>query len=172
MIHAKGLSRGYTLIEILIVLFIISIVASVALLSISRNDNRQLESFANDLTQILSLAEEQAMLQPAVIGLALNEDSYQFASFDAVAKEKKTAWIPLQDTILGKHGIPRGIQIDVEVDGNRLSIENAVKNIPQIIISTNGDITPFTIYVSKSGEKPRYMIRGDADGNVTNKLLS
>ena len=57
--------NGFTLIELLVVIFIISIVTSVALLSISRNENKQLEAFTNELVQTVTLAEEQAMLQPS-----------------------------------------------------------------------------------------------------------
>lgn len=164
--------NGYTLIEILIVLFIISIVTSMAFLTIGSNENRQLESFANELTQILTLAEEQAMLQPSVLGLSLNEHSFQFASYDSVTDEKTKVWTPLQDKLLGRQRIPRGVALSVEVGEKRTgSVQESEKNNPQIIISTNGDITPFTIYVGKPGEKPRYAIRGDADGSVTNKLL-
>ena len=42
---------------------------------------------------------------------------------------------------------------------------------PQIVISTNGDVTPFTIYVGRKGKKPLYAISGDADGNVTSREL-
>lgn len=173
--------RGYTLIEILIVLFIISIVTSVALLSISRNENKQLESFANELTQKVTLAEEQAMLQPHVLGLSLRGNSYQFASYEAEAGEEKNVWTPQEDAILGKHKIPSDIEISVQMGGVRTAaledevedeVDEAEKMNPQIVISTNGDITPFIIYVGKKGEKPRYAITGDADGSVTNKLLS
>lgn len=165
-------ARGYTLIEILVVLFIISIVTSVALLTISRNQNKQLEIFANELAQSMSLAEEQAMLQSTVLGLRLDDHSFHFASMQqTVEGEKKTAWTPLQDTILGQHHIPGDIQLAVQVGGQKLSSENT-KVIPQVIISTNGEVTPFTIYVGKKGEKPRYIVTGDADGNITNKALS
>lgn len=169
----RGLGRnvkGFTLIEILVVLFIISIVSSAALLSIGRNENRHIETFANELAQAMTLAEEQAMLQPTVLGLSLKEHSFQFSSFQLTAEAKKNVWTPLQDALLGQHTIPNDIQVDVEVSGNRAAAED--KTTPQIIISTNGDLTPFTIYIGKKGEKPRYAIRGDADGNVTNKLLS
>lgn len=165
---------GFTLIEILIVLFIISIVTSMAFLSISRNENRQLESFANELTQMLTLAEEQAMLEPSVLGLSINEHSLQFASFETLAEEKKKVWIPLKDKLLGQHRIPKGVELAVQVGEKRAEGEadKVDPTHPQIIISTNGDITPFTIYVGKPGEKPRYVIKGHADGSVTNTLLS
>lgn len=167
-------TQGFTLIEILVVLFIISIVTSVALLSISRNQNKQLETFTNHLTQIVSLAEEQAMLQPIVLGLSLKDQAFQFSTLkNDVTADKKNKWTAFQDTILGKQAIPDDIQVGVEV-GNQTasSTDEADKTNPQIIISTNGDITPFTIYIGKRGEKPRYMITGDADGNVSNKVLS
>ena len=92
----KRSKAGYTLIEILIVVLIISIVTSVAMLSIGRNENKQMESFAQELMQMLSLAEEQAMLQPTVLGLMLSEQSLQFASFKPAFDSDKSSWIPLQ----------------------------------------------------------------------------
>lgn len=163
-------TNGYTLIEILVVIFIISIVTSVALLSIRQNENKQMETFANELTQAMQLAEEQAMLQPMVMGLSLNDNSFQFSSY--LKDEKNTNWIPLDDSALGKHRIPRNIQLGVEVASQKNDADKEKKNIPQIIISTNGDITPFVIYVGKKGQKPRYAIKGDADGSITNKALT
>ncbi|VVC75072.1 Type II secretion system protein H [Aquicella siphonis] len=170
---------GFTLIEILVVIFIISIVTSVALLTVSRNENRQIESFTHELVQLVTLAEEQAMLQPVVLGLALDEQSYQFSTFQPGEGEKKPSWTLFQDKMLGPHRIPEGIQLGVEISGQRQAAERDDNQdeegkpaAPQVIISTNGDITPFTIYVGKRGKKPRYVITGDADGRVTSKLLS
>lgn len=174
MKKTKMRSQGYTLIEILIVLFIVSIVTSIAFITIGGNENRRLESFANELTQILTLAEEQAMLQPSVLGLSFNEQALQFASYE-IQEEKKKGWVPLTDKLLGHHRIPKGVELAIHVGDKRTSSMDAKKdaeNNPQIIISTNGDVTPFTIYVGKSGEKPRYIIKGHADGSVTHKLLS
>lgn len=163
--------RGYTLIEILIVLFIISIVTSVALLSIGRNENKRVATFANELMQTLTLAEEQAILQPIVLGLSLQRQSLQFKTFEAVNDKKKT-WVALNDAILTKLRIPTDIQVDIEINGQHISSSESDNKTPQIIISTNGDVTPFTIYVGKKGEHPRYAVIGEADGNIINKALS
>jgi general secretion pathway protein H len=163
--------KGFTLIEVLVVIFIISIVTGVALLSFNRNENRQLESFANELAQIMTLAEEQAMLQPAVLGLAFNEHSFHFSVYQESTDGQKQAWTSLPDKWSGNHVIPNNIQLRVHVDGKTDSSEEEISS-PQIIISTNGDVTPFTIYVGKKGQEPRYAIRGDADGNITSQSLS
>ncbi|GEM_PF-1002776 len=174
-------ARGFTLIELLVVIFIISIVTSVALLSVGRNENKRLESFTNELVQMVTLAEEQAMLQPVVLGLSLGENSYQFSSYHAVVDKNVNPWMPFKDRVLGAHNIPNDIQVSVVMNGKLSSDsddnnddpkEKAKNNIPQIVISTNGDVTPFTIYIGKRGQKPRYVINGDADGNVTSRLLS
>lgn len=170
MKHAK--QQGFTLIEILVVLFIISIVTSVALLSISRNENKQMETFANQLTQSLTLAEEQAMLQPSVLGFELNETRLEFDSLEINQETKKSIWVPLTDTILSRQNIPDNIAVSIDINGNTQPQEETDKHNPQIIISTNGDITPFSIYVGKKGERPRFVIRGEADGTITSKTLS
>lgn len=160
-------STGYTLIEVLVVLFIISIVTSVALLTISRNENRQMEVVANELAQTLTLAEEQAMLQTMVLGLLVSEHAFQFEAYQASSDGKQARWVPHDDTMLARHELAEDIHLDVLVEGKHLSSSA----VPQVIISTNGDITPFTIYVGKKGEKPRYIVKGDTDGSVSTKLI-
>lgn len=160
-------NTGYTLIEILIVVFIISIVTSVALLSIGQNENKRLAAFANTLAQTIQLAEEQAMLQPAVIGLSFKNQSLQFSMYQADSGN----WLPSEDVILNTRPIPTDIHVAVEVGGQRLSTENELAQ-PQIIISTNGDVTPFTLYVGKKGQHSRYKVRGEADGTVSNAALN
>lgn len=154
---------GFTLIEILVVMVIISIVTSVALFTVSRNENKQLESFANELVQIVGLAEEQAMLQPSVFGLSVNKHSFSFASYQPKSENE---WRPLEDKIFGKHSIPHNIHVELKMH------DQAEGASPRIVFSTNGDITPFTIYVGKKGQQPRYAVRGDADGKVTSQLLT
>lgn len=161
--------QGFTLVELLIVIFIMSIVTSVALLTVSRNKDKQLESFVNEFKQTVTLAEEQAMLQPMIIGLSFKQASYQFASYQSAVEGKKASWLPMQDSLLGQYTIPDGIELVVA--GNELQ-QSAKNRGPQVVISTNGDLTPFKLYVGHEGSKPRYIIQGDADGTVTSQLLS
>lgn len=161
---------GFTLIEILIVIFIISIVTSVALLTIGHNENKKMETFAKELTQVVSLAEEQAMLQPNILGIAFNDGSLQFLKY---AKERdQEVWVPVDDDNINKINIPKGINIKVKVQNKRIPESSESKGLPQIVFSTNGDITPFTIEVGKKGEKPRHLIIGEADGHLIEKNIS
>lgn len=167
MIHR---AKGYTLIEILIVIFIISIVSTVALLTIGHNQNRRLETLATQITQLLTLAEEQAMLQPAVMGLSIGESSFQFLSYQPDADGQQMHWAALQDKALQAHAIPDGIALSLQL-ADQSTAEDDKTQSPQIIISTNGDITPFTLYIGKQGYAPRYVVKGEADGTVTSHEL-
>lgn len=173
----KKTRAGYTLIEILIVIVIISIVSTVALLSLGRNKNRRIETLANQLTQMLTLAEEQALLQPAVLGLLINERSFVFLTYQASLNSKNMIWVPSDERSLQRHVIPDGIEIrvissntedDSQLEAPATSAGDNPILKPQVVISPNGDLTPFTISIGKEGEPPRYIIRGEADGSITN----
>jgi prepilin-type N-terminal cleavage/methylation domain-containing protein len=160
---------GYTLFEILIVLFIISILTSVALITIGHNQNKRMEYFVAEFTQLVTLAEEQAMLQPATLGLTIDDAVMEFQRYQAPLAKEPRQWITLNDTVLGRHPIPEGIVVYFkDSDAAQSSSERS----PRIVISMNGDITPFTLYVGKRGEKPQYKITGDADGSISQQWLS
>lgn len=162
--------QGYTLIEILIVLFIVSIVTTVGLLSIRHNDQQQLEVFANELTQVLSLAGEKALLEPRVLGLSINDGVMQFASLQE--KDSKQVWQPLIEPSFSQINVPSHLELKLEPGKETANTQKTTNLNPQIIISTNGDITPFTIYLGKKGESPSYVITSDANGLVTSKQIS
>lgn len=174
--------KGYTLIEILIVIVIISIVSTVALLSIGHNKNRRIESLAKQLTQMLSLAEEQAMLQPVVLGVSINERTITFLSYQPTDNNKNMHWVPVDDKTLKQRSIPDGIQVDVSSStsstviasersergnpGDGSTSEESTMQ-PQIVISPNGDVTPFTISIGQEGSAPLYVVKGEADGTIS-----
>ncbi len=160
---------GYTLIEILVVLLIISIVSSVALLSIHRNENKEIEIFANNIAQTIQLASEQAMLQPMILGLALDNRGFYFSRLQ-INPQGEEDWLLMKDSILSRQSVPSNIEVRMDIAGSRWFAAKDEKN-PPIIISTNGDFTPFTIYIGKKGEKPKYAISGKANGQITNKIL-
>lgn len=160
-------ARGFTLIEVLVVMLIVSIVTTVALLSVGRNQTKQMQGVINAFTQSLSLAEEQAMLAPTKIGLSVNNEGWQYW----VYQEKPIAqWQPDTTDGLGSYSLPDQLTITLQV----LSQAN-VKDIngePQIIITSNGDITPFVLRVGERGKKPKFQVQGRVDGFIQDEVLS
>lgn len=147
--------RGFTLIEILIVMVIISIVSGVAMLAMTSNQNKSLEYFAQQLTQLIRLCEEQAMLQPTTLSLVFTSSTFQ------VYQYQKT-WRPLPDKVFGQHPFPSNITLSLRMQNKPVPLDGK----PHIIISSNGDVSPFIIFVGKKNSTPRYKIIGHANGSI------
>lgn len=163
---SKG--AGFTLIEILIVMVIISIVSGIALLTISKNPHKQIENVAHQLTQLILLAEEEAMLRPATIGLALSPTHYQFLRYKSSTQPDESAWQPLESNHFKRHTLPANLYFSLIVQHQAASLS---QKAPPIIISESGDITPFTIFIRLNDEAPYYRIIGKANGEIKSEIM-
>src|SRR5688500_5366349 len=95
--------KGFTLLEILVVLVIISVVATMGMLTIGYNDHKKIEAFAKDLTETITLAEEQALLQPTNLNLVFTKKTFGFYQS---LKGKDTSDLKIvSDQELGLHPI-------------------------------------------------------------------
>jgi general secretion pathway protein H len=156
-------ANGFTLIELLIVIVIISIISSVALLTITHNQNKNIENFAHELIQIMTLAEHEAMLRPATLGLGLTKKTYQFYIYNSSSK-----WELFLDKNLGNHTIPNNIQVVLKINDKIVAL-NAK---PAIVISSSSDMTPFTILLGEPGKHPIYQVIGEANGNLKSEPVN
>lgn len=156
--YNKSRHKGFTLIEILIVIAIISIVASVATLTIHFNQSKQMEGIAQNLKNLITLAEEEAILRPAILGLAFSENHFQVYKY----QENTKTWQSLPNKVFQKHNIPDKTHITLKIHNKEIP----ANGIPQLIISSNGDIPAFTISIAKNGESPSYEVIGEESGNV------
>jgi general secretion pathway protein H len=153
---------GFTLIELLIVIVIISIVSSVALLTISHNQNKNIENFSHEFVHLMTLAEHEAMLRPATLGLAFTDSSYQFYIYKPGMK-----WQPLTDKNLNLHRIPNKTHITLKMNNKIIALNGK----PIIIISESGDITPFEILLGEPEKYPTYEITGQANGIIKSEAI-
>lgn len=87
--HRLHRARGFTLIEVLVVLVVVGIVLAMATLSISANTQRRLNADVERLALLMSLAREEALLRNRVLALEMNTQSYRFL----VRNQGK--WVPL-----------------------------------------------------------------------------
>jgi general secretion pathway protein H len=148
--------RGFTLIELLIVIVIISIVSSVALVTLSYNQKKNVESFAREIEEVMTLAEHEALLRPMTVGVGFTENAFQFYQYDGYT------WQLLQDKNLKKYIVPNKIRMALKVYG-RPAKENGE---PVIIISESNDVTPFVLTLGEQGQSPCYEVIGEANGTL------
>ncbi len=160
--------RGFTLIEILIVMLIISIIAGVATLTIRPNPRKEFEAVANRFNRVILLAEQEAMLRPATLGLGMTAQHYQFFIFIRDRKKHRSFWQPITQSILAQQNFPNNTQISLSVAHKAAPTDGS----PQIIINQSGDITPFNILMGKQNEIPLFQITGKANGEVTHAVFT
>lgn len=83
--------RGFTLVELLVAMIIIAVILSMVVVSGSPSPMRALESDAERLSQLFSLAREEAQIRGAPIRFVAGRDEYGFV----ILKDRQ--WRPIED---------------------------------------------------------------------------
>ncbi|OGT45513.1 MAG: type II secretion system protein GspH [Gammaproteobacteria bacterium RIFCSPHIGHO2_12_FULL_41_20] len=166
-------SLGFTLIEILVVLLIISIVTTVAMLSISYSPHQRAKLLANTLADSLILAEEQAILQQTTLGLVITTEAFQFVNESLQSQGGVPDWQPVKAAVFNKHLIPSNIALRLEIAGKTISLPKKSAHItPQIVISSGGEVTPFTLWIGATGHAASYKVVGEANGHIEQSAVT
>ena len=144
------IQTGFTLIEVLVVLFIVSIMTGLVIMQAPRisGHDSQLEE-AQRLLAVLRMAGDEAMMTGQEIGLEVSESDYSFVYYDF----DKDRWLgldapPLQPRALASEFILR-LTLDertIEQDGEDQDEEDQ-EDVPAVIISASGEVTPFHLQV-------------------------
>ena len=88
--QAVSAAKGFTLVELLLVLAIIAITAASAVVYLIPDSlQHELEREAKRLFQVLRLLEDEAVMQSAEYGVEVFDDGYRFLKFDYETAEIK-----------------------------------------------------------------------------------
>jgi general secretion pathway protein H len=165
-------ARGFTLIEILVVVVIIGILTAGLLLSVNLTGrDADLEKESERLTALVNYVREQAELQTREYGLLCQGDTYEFLSFDALRGLWRSAD---EDDALRSRKLPRGLGLKLVVEGREVVLRRPVDvstKQPQVIIFSNGDLTSFEITVERDGGRRSVSIAPDNKGQVVTKPM-
>src|SRR5262245_62173991 len=155
--------RGFTLIEIMIVVVIIGLMAAGLVLSIGiTGKDTELEKESERAFSLIKYAREKAELQTREFGLYCGDRDYQFVTFDP----RKQIWRPVdEDDALRARKLPEGLKLRLIVEGRegvlkapdekkaKKSKEELEKEQrafqPHIILFSNGDLTSFSLTVER-----------------------
>lgn len=174
-IAPPGGGRGFTLLEMLVVVFIIGIIVSLATLSVGgRAADDRLEREARRLDALLQTAAEEAVLFGVDLGLELTPGGYRFLRLDA------DGWTPIGagDSPLRPRELAEGVTLHlVREDGEPRRLtggedEKSGGPRPEILFLSSGEITPFELSMTADGAASRYRYEGELTGELKMKRVA
>ena len=154
-------ARGFTLIEILVVVVILAVLAGALTLAVGGvGGERQLARQAAQAQALIGYACEQAELSGREIGLSLNDRGYRFSRLD------RSGWLPLSTDELRPRLWLVGTLPTLTRDGHRVDIAADFPDKPQLVCFSSGELTPFRLELGLTGLPQRYRLDGQPDGSV------
>jgi general secretion pathway protein H len=158
-------SRGFTLLEVLVVTAIIAVMASFAVLSIgSRALDDRLDNEARRLKELLSLAADEATLQGVDLGFLQTRGGYAFLTL------KDGKWSPAEAGPLREREMTEPFYLTLRIEGRAVAPydpEDKKSELkPQVLLLSSGESMEFELAVRARDYKPHYVLEGDAMGRL------
>jgi general secretion pathway protein H len=166
-------SKGFTLIEILVVLVIMAVVISLAVLSIGTTGrDAQLDEESRRIEGLVDILHERALLEGRDFGLRIEPTGYGFVVYSA----DRDRWLPLSDEHEFRHrDLPKGVTFQLELDSVNVVLKPVEQSLssddpppaPQVAIAASGEGTPFRLTLLRDATQARAAVNGDAFGKTS-----
>ena len=159
--------RGFTLMELLVVMVLIGVVAGLASLSIGDGAERALRSEAERLAATLKLARDELLITgESDRALGLRRDGYSFLEL-VVLDDSTREWRPLQEPQLGPRQLEQGVlELQLDLDGKRTPLPQTRGWEPHILLGNTGEMTPAVITMRVQGKELVRHITVSLEGHV------
>lgn len=133
-----NLSKGFTLIELVMSLFILGLVTSAVIWTLP-DRSTDVDKEARKLAAQLRIAADESILSGEIVGISISDNQYAFHKF------RRGAWIPLKDhSALRSHTLKPGITASVGQDGATLSKSSRQASLDRIASQPNVVFYPAT----------------------------
>ena len=167
---AVKLCRGFTLLELMVVLVLIGIIFSFAVLSIRGDELAEtMERETRRLATLIGMASDEAVMRGEELAIHFSDDSYAFLMLRA------GDWQPDEnDRLLKTYRLPAGLHLRLEVEGESPLLqepenedgEEEARLVPQVYILSSGEMTAFTAIFEANQSRYRYHLSASLLGEL------
>jgi len=166
--------RGFTLLELLVVLVIIGVM--VAMVTLSTNvlgQDSQVEEETRKFWAVLRQAREEAELQSIDLAVFVGSTEYEFLRFD----NRRNEWRQVaDDTLYAPRTLPAGLRFRIWMEGRELVLKPGLpdrskkdenqKWPPQLTVLSSGDVAPFELQLERDNAPALWRMTSQVDGDL------
>ena len=153
---------GFTLFELLVVVFIIGVIVSFATLSVGNPGSDEVEEEINRIQQLIRIAGEEAIFNSKELALEITKENYQF-----VRLVDGNQWQPISDDpILRKRKFPEDTDAEILIDGLKVIMDDPDNPI-RIFILSSGDVRPFVLKLKHHDADDFFTLESDSYNKLT-----
>ncbi len=155
----RKLNNGFTLIEIMVVIVIAAVLMSAVALSFPPVGDKLLKENADRFSALISLAQDEAILQSTELAVEITPDGYSFY------RNNDNAWAAFSDPPFSKRKLPSEISTKMYLDGISIDLKDRENDKPQVVILSSGEMTPFT-YTLQFKDLSEIKLKVNANGEI------
>jgi general secretion pathway protein H len=183
---------GFTLIEMVVVIFIIGIIVSFATLSVRHSEGSTLQEEVRRFQTLLQLASDEAVLQSEELAIEIYRNGYRFLRLEQA--ETAWQWTPVEgDAVLRARCLPENVTLAAEIEGAQAQLEkidcakmqlggedtdgedkpdvarsyiDEDKEPPRIFLLSSGEMTPFNVKLSLPDATQYLRLEGELTGKL------
>ena len=166
-------SKGFTLVEILVVVVIIAVVIAIAMMSLNvTGRDTQIDEESRRNGALVDLLHERALLENRDFGLRIEPTAYEFVVYDP----RRDRWLTFtQEREFRHRDLPKGLTFQLELDSQVVVLKPIDRNLsddtppprPQVAIAASGDGTPFRLTVLREQTQATSAVSGNNLGKIT-----
>ncbi|MEM7002095.1 MAG: type II secretion system minor pseudopilin GspH [Pseudomonadota bacterium] len=135
---------GFTLIEVLVVITLISIIMATIVGSFSGADRtQQMQGYVERMAQRIEMARDRAIQTNHEWGIYVEDETVEFAEFDPVNGE----WMPIQKRPFNPDQSDSELRFRAKVEAYAGQIDSDEDELPAIVLFSSGETSPFQILV-------------------------
>mgnify|MGYP001813103915 FL=1 len=178
--HDRQLQRGFTLIEIMVVVIIVATVVSIALLSVGVvGEDNELDKERRRLATLIEMAQDDAMMQGREFGIEIMRTSYRFVEFDPLTRQ--WAEVPY-DELYRLRFLPEGVEFALYIDDKLIPLEedpqvledesdsmlssSTKPYLPHLFVFASGESSVYEIRLRRPLTDHELIMRGDVLGQI------